>query len=184
MRDEFFFHGRFIQGRFQQQRRGRVLRDFQVQSVEQHAVELAHFQLAEIFLQGQFHLHGRAETVRQILLEQGQQRFGAVQFGLVERVQVQLERFRLDDVRRIGRRADLGDGHLRLAALVQPRQFIRIPDIEAEERQCAMQLQLVALALARNRKQQFRRVIGAVGGAFAQGRLFGEIVGGGHGRVA
>ena len=88
VRDEFFFHRSFIQRCLQELRRRRVLGDFQVQAVEQYAIEFAHFELAKIFLQGQFHLHGRAKSRRQILLEQGQQRIRAVQFGLVERVQV------------------------------------------------------------------------------------------------
>jgi hypothetical protein len=70
------------------------------------------------------------------------------QAGLVEGIQVELERFRFDDVGRIGGR-DGRDRHLRLAAHVQPRHFVGVPDVDAEEGQRAGQAQLVALLLAR-----------------------------------
>jgi hypothetical protein len=83
---------------------------------------------------------------------------------------------RFDDVRRIGRRADGRDRHLRLAAHVQPRQFVGIPDVQAEEGERARDRQFVALLLARNREQQLGGVLGLVGGRFAKWRLIGGVV--------
>jgi hypothetical protein len=89
-------------------------------------------------------------------MQQLLQRLGRSDLGLVERVQVQLERLRLDDVRRIGRNDERGQRHLRLALQVQPRYLVGIPDIHAEEGQRApfRQADLRAFRLARDREQQ------------------------------
>ncbi len=162
-----FLHWQLVAIRLEQFRRGAVVVDFHIQPVQQHAVQLAHGDGGEGVRQGQRHMHVGAKAGRQVLLQQGLERVRAVEAGLVERVQVQLERLGLDDVGRIGRHREAGDGHLRLAPLVQPRQFIGVPDVDPEEGQRTLQAQLVALALARDGEQQFGRVIGAVGGSLA-----------------
>nr|GEU28525.1 hypothetical protein [Tanacetum cinerariifolium] len=164
VRHQLFLHRLLVQCGFQQFRRRVVGVDVDVEAVQQQAVQLAHGQLAELLGLREHDVHAGACRLRQILQQQRVQRIDAVETGLVERVQVQLERFRFDDVGRVGRHGDAGNRHLRLAAAVKPRDFVGIPDIDAKERQGAGQPQFVALALARNREQQFRRVIGAVGG--------------------
>jgi hypothetical protein len=160
---------------------GAVIVDLDVEAVQQEAVQFAHLQLAEVFRQGQRRVHRRAEGVRQVVAQQGQQGVRVGQAGLVEGIQVQLERLRFDDVGRIGRRRDGRDRHLRLAAHVQPRQFVGIPDVDAEEGQGAGQAEFVALLLARDGKQQLRCVFGLVGRSLAERRLIRGI---GHGVVS
>ena len=131
--------------------------------------------------QYQLDLDRRAEAGRQVRAQQFQQGLGAAEPGLVEGVQVQLEGFRFDDVGRVGRHREGGDRHLRLAAQVQPRDFVGIPQIEAEKRQAGADPEFVALGSTRDRKQQRRVVLADIGGRLAERRAVrrGET---GHGK--
>ncbi|MNI53467.1 hypothetical protein D3C73_1083000 [compost metagenome] len=95
---------------------------------------------------------GAGRKVGDEALAQG---FGAVQTGAVERVQIQLERLRLDQPRRGARHLHGGDGDLRFATRVEPAQLEGVPAVVADERQRGLvEADLGAGADAGDGKQQ------------------------------
>ncbi|MNH40143.1 hypothetical protein D3C79_1014180 [compost metagenome] len=54
---------------------------------------------------------------------------------MVKAVEVKFEAFGFDQVDAVGIKADLADGDLRQAVIVQPGEFIQRPDIGTVERQ-------------------------------------------------
>src|SRR5690606_11741604 len=101
------------------------------------------------------------------------QRFGVVEGGGVERVEVELERLGFDQVRGRGGYGESGGGDQRLAARVQPRQFVGVPAVVAGERQRAVHRQPLATGGARDREQQGRVVVRGVGDFATEQRVFG-----------
>ena len=95
---------------------------------------------------------------------------------LVQTVEIELERFRFDQVWRTGGYAELANRHLRLAALIQPGQLVRIPDIDAVKRQSRAETQRVTAAHSRDRKQQGRIVRVAAGNMLAESGIMGRVV--------
>ena len=93
----------------------------------------------------------------------------------IETVQVQFERFALNDVRTFSRHCDVRQRHLRLAFEVKPRQFKSGPQISAKENGRSVNAQLFTLHSARNREQQRRIVLIHIRAVFAQLRLFGLV---------
>src|SRR5690606_34381101 len=99
------------------------------------------------------------------------QLFAAGAAVLVEAVEIELERFRFDQVRRLGRYAEFADRHAGLATRIQPGQFVGIPDVDATERQGAAEAELLAFRCARDRKQQARLVVRTRTDALAERRV-------------
>lgn len=83
----------------------------------------------------QAHAHGRPGSGREVFLQYRAKRLATIEGGLVEGIEVKLERLRLDDVRRVRRDRELADRHHRLAGRGQPGQLVAVPDIHAAIRQ-------------------------------------------------
>ncbi|MNF82599.1 hypothetical protein D3C84_649080 [compost metagenome] len=130
------------------------------------------------------YLHRSTRRSAQVPLQHLLELPGAGIDGLVQRVQVKLERLGLDDVRRIGGNGELADGHHRLAGRRQPGQFVAVPVIHAQVRQGGSgQPQLVPLGHAGDREEQLRVVGADVLAGFAQRRMFGGMMHGADLRI-
>src|SRR5579863_4083002 len=146
----------------------------EIEPIERQALEFLDLELRELRRwRRQTHRHACAARRRYIALEHLAQRIERVDLRLGERAEIQLERLRLDDVRRLGRHVERRDRDLWLAARIQPRELIRVPDIGAEERQLRTDADRLARLVARNRKEQRRVVLLGVRGGFAERGLFG-----------
>jgi hypothetical protein len=86
--------------------------------------------------------------------------------GVVETVQVKLERLILDNIRRLAGHGEMRQ--LRLAAQVQPAQLERSPQVGAKKRRRDAHANFFALGQAQNRKQQRRLVLVHISRRFAQ----------------
>ena len=89
---------------------------------------------------------------------------------LVDRRQVELDRLRLDEPRRLRRHRERRDRDLRLARGVEPAKLVRGPEIDAAERQRGAEAQLGALRRALDREQEARVVALGVGRRVAERR--------------
>ena len=94
---------------------------------------------------------------------------------VVKTVEVELDRFALDDMRRFSRYGDACESQLRFTARIEPTHLIRRPQICSEERQGCRKTNFVALGSARNRKQQRCVVLVNIGRRFTQLRLLRRI---------
>ena len=102
---EGFCHRRFIQLRCQQLWRGLVVRAFQIQTVKVETVEFMHRLFVEILRQDQLHTNTRHD--RSALPNRGAQVFTKTclhrrsirKHRVVKTVEVELDRFALDDMR-------------------------------------------------------------------------------------
>ena len=112
--------------------------------------------------------HIAAGTGAQILDQHGLHRFQRVAAGLVEGVEIELERLGFDEVRAGGRHRDLADGDHGFAFGIEPRELVQGPDIAALERQLAAKTEVVAVQTAGHRLQQGRGVLADVGRLLAQ----------------
>jgi len=101
---------------------------------------------------------------------------GVTETGVVEAVEVQLERLALDDVGAFAGHGDMGDGHLGLAAQIEPRQLEGGPQVGPEEGRVTVDADLLALAKAWDREQQIGLVLVDVGRGLAELGLFGCVV--------
>src|SRR3546814_16568200 len=72
------------------------------------------------------------------------------------RVEVELERLRLDQLRRGRQHGDRGGGDGGLAARIEPAQLVGVPAIRSLEGQGAADAELGAAVRARDREQQAR----------------------------
>ncbi|MCY1434427.1 hypothetical protein D9M71_504870 [compost metagenome] len=151
-----------------------VVADADIQFVDAHARQGHDAFALDILETANAHPHRLAGSRRQVL---GQRRLKARGIGkrrLVQGVEIELERLRLDDVRRIRRNAEFADRHHRLARRQQPGQLEAVPEVHAFVRQgLSRQAQLRPLRGARDREQQGRRVGGDVFAGLAQRRVFG-----------
>jgi hypothetical protein len=151
IRDEGFVG---LSGRGRKQRGiGRpVAFDFDGFRVDRLAAKTAERERVELRWRRQQDFDGAAGGIRQIALGALAQRVRARETFLVEAREIELERLRFDDVRRRRREAELGDGDLGLAARVEPRKLVGVPDVDAVERQRIADAERFALRSARDRK--------------------------------
>ena len=84
--------------------------------------------------------------------------------------EIELQRLRFDDRRRVGWHAEFTDRDLRLAARIEPRDLVRGPQIDAAEGQRRAQSERFPLARASDRKEQCRIVAFGVVGWLAERR--------------
>ena len=185
--DQGLGDGAFFMVGAQQLRGGLVLRALHIQAVQQQAVELLHHFLVEAVQADDLHADAS------LLLAAAPQRFGQVgaqacldfgrvgQAGVVEAVEVELERLALDEIGGLAGNREMHERHLRLAAQVEPGQLEGRPQVGAEEGHLsALNADFFALGRAGQGEQQRGGVLVDVGGAFAQLGLFGSI----HGKRA
>ena len=100
---------------------------------------------------------------------------GIAKAGVVEAVEVELERLALNDVGRLARDGEVHQRHLGLAAQVEPRHLKRRPQIGPEEGWDIGNADLGPLVCAWDGKEQRRVVLVGVVRGFAQLGLFGSI---------
>ena len=175
--DQHLAHGRVVERGAQQLRCWLVVRALQVKAVQVQAIEFMHRLTVKQF--GQQDPHAQAGRLRGAaprgLGEVGAQAclhgLNVGEAGVVEAVEVQLERFAFDDVGRLAGHGNVCQCHLGLAALVEPRQFERGPQIGTHERRTARDTDLGPLARARQGKQQRGIVLVDIGRRLAQGGL-------------
>ncbi len=161
MAGERLLHGLLVKSGGEQLRRGRAVAVAgNVQPVQAQARQLLHALGAKVFGQRQPHacarLHGAAVPDGSVHV--GQQALThfirAGKARAVVAVQVELERLAFDDVRALARHRHMRQRHLRLAARVQPREFVGRPHIRPHKRRLPGQAQLRPLGRARQRLQQ------------------------------
>lgn len=116
----------------------------------------------------QGHLDRLASAGTEILLQQGRHRIDGVATGLVEGVEVELERFGLDKIRAGGRNGHFAHGHHRLALAVEPGELIERPDIATGKGEVVTEFQIIPVQAAGNRLQQGGGVLADVVGLLAQ----------------
>ncbi len=107
--------------------------------------------------------HVATGTGAQVLDQHGLHCFQRVAAGLVEGVEIELERLGFDEVRAGGGHRDLADGDHGLALGIEPGELVQGPDIAALERQLAAKAEVVAVQAAGHRLQQGRGVLADVG---------------------
>jgi hypothetical protein len=155
-----FSGGRFVEIGRQQLGIGLVLVALQIQTVKTETIQLMHRLAVKALGQHQLHTHtrfdgfampnARAQVLTQTRLQLGH----IVDARVVETVQVQLERFALNDVRGLCRHGDACQSHLGLTACVEPAQLIRRPQVSTKKWRLCGDTNFVAFGLARNGKQQ------------------------------
>ena len=156
-----FFHRLLVEGGRQQigRRAGHGLA-FDVEAIEVEAVQLVHRLAVEVFRRDEAHadrgLHRPAlpDGGAHIDLDAAPHLGGVSDARAVEAAQVKLEGFAFDDVRALARHHDVGDGQLRLAAQVEPRQLEGRPQVGAKKARLAGDADAFTLWRARNGKQQ------------------------------
>ena len=123
------------------------------------------------------HVHRCPGHLGQVAGDRLDHRLAGREAGVGERVQIELQRLGFDDVRRDAGHHQLGHGHHRLAALVEPGQLIGVPDVLAVERQPRLalgggvQVQAFAGVPTGHRAQQRRRVLVDESAGAAQRRV-------------
>ena len=153
----------------QQTRIGRtVVVDLDGQRVDAGAV------VADEVRQSEVHRHLASRALRQVARDASTHVVGVVEAAAVERVEVELERLGLDQVRRRRRQLEARGRHARLAARVEPAQLVGVPAVGADERKRArIDADVAAPVVARDREQQRRHRSGADSRQRARGRRRG-----------
>ena len=171
-------HRGFVKLGFEQIGRRLVAGAFHVQAVQAQAVQFVHGFLVKQLGCNQLDPHrggvGRAAPhgFADVGTQAGLHLAGIAKAGVVEAVEVELERLALNDVGRLARDGEVHQRHLGLAAQVEPRHLKRRPQIGPEKGRNIGNADLGPLARAWDGKEQRRVVLVRVGRGFAQLGLF------------
>ena len=156
---------------------------FNIQAVQIEAVELIHRLAVKHFWANQTHAHRRLHCCTapnrlvHVGLQKCEHRLCIRKLGVIEAVEVELERFTLNDVGALTGNREVGQCHLGLAAQIKPTQFKRRPHVGAEKWRwrVSVKTNFFPFACAGNREQQGRVVPVCIRRRFAQGRLLWQI---------
>ena len=161
----------------QQVRRGCELCALQVQAVQAQALQLLHALALKVRRRDQTYADGCAGLCAapggfaQVLAQALTQGIGVGKARAGKAVQVELERFALDDVQAFAGHSELRQRNLRFAARIEPAQFVSGPQVGAKKRRRAGQADLGATWRARDGKEQACVVLVRIHRGLAQGRI-------------
>ena len=183
VRVERFFDDGCVGGA-QQPWRGFVSVDGNIEIVQQLAVRVGDDCLRSLAKRLQIDIDSASGGGREVAGERSRDGVNIGERRLVERVQIELERLRFDQVRAVGGHAKTADGDDGLAFFVQPGKLVGVPDVFSDKRQGGrIDGDFAALDLAGTGEKQLRCVLVTVVRRLAERRERAGVSVCSHGRI-